>query len=278
MVRRCRPFLGTLVEVWASGPTTLVVPALDRAYGVIAEIHRIMSFHDHHSDLGKLHAASPGEVHRVHRWTWEVIRRSLELSKETEGAFDVTVGSHLIRWGLRPEVPCGAPGPFGNWQDVELLEPGLIRLKAPVRIDLGGIAKGFAVDRALDVLQEAGLASGGVNAGGDLRVFGPAPVPVQVRHPLSRSQCCFTETLTNAALASSSSVETLIRQEDRWIHHGIDPRSGCPAAPHLGVTVRARECWIADALTKVILVDAQAGARLLERYEAEAWVVSADLP
>jgi hypothetical protein len=119
-----------------------------------------------------------------------------------------------------------------------------VRFRRPVTIDLGGIAKGFAVDRAVEALQKAGAISGIVNAGGDLRVFGEHAQEVQIRHPLYPGRTAGMVRLRDRALATSA----------RYFAPALfDGRSRQPLPDEISVTVAARDCLTADALTKIAL-------------------------
>src|SRR6266851_1934957 len=176
VVRRARPLLGTLVEITVGGSTPpRAAPAIEAAFAAVERVHRLMSFHEAASDVSRLNRCAAREPVAVDPWTFAVLRESLELSRISDGAFDVTVGSELVRWELLP--PPGEAGPSkgegaGSWADLELLPLRRVRFRRPLIIDLGGIAQGFAVDRAIEPLRTAGMPWAVVNAGGDLRVFG----------------------------------------------------------------------------------------------------------
>jgi thiamine biosynthesis lipoprotein len=147
--------------------------AIDAAFAAVARVHALMSFHDSESDLSRLNAAA-GSAIAIDAWTYTVLRTARELNRHSNGLFDIGVAPVLQRLGMLPAAPansCTRREPLSR-DGFELLPDGLGRLKPDVRIDLGGIAKGFAVDRAVAALQERGIPSGLVNAGGDLKVFG----------------------------------------------------------------------------------------------------------
>ena len=242
--RRARPLLGTLVEIGirdgegdreGEGGGDAAVRA---AFEAIAHVQARMSRFDPASDLSRFHALAPGQAVVVDPETAEVLQAARWLHEETGGVFDVSLGSGAGGWrcdGLRLE-----------------------RLSASARIDLGGIAKGHAVDRAVRALRQHGCASGWVNAGGDLRVFGEACVPVMLRDEVRGGVRPFAS-LADAALASS--------------HFGPDSRSRAWGASHpCGVSVAAPRCLWADALTKVVAVSGDARHPALAKCEAQAWL------
>ena len=144
-----------------------------------------------------------------------------------------------------------------------------------MKIDLGGIAKGFAVDRAIEALRRHGIAEGLVNAGGDLSAFGPRVQAVDIRDPRQPDHPMCRVELRNAALASSAGRYDPVRAGDVSGCAVIDPLTAMPVRAILGATVCAPCCVIADALTKVVMNAGEAGAPILTHYGASALFVSA---
>jgi thiamine biosynthesis lipoprotein len=158
------------------------------------------------------------------------------------------------------------------------LLPGCrVRFRQPgIRIDLGGIAKGFAVDRAVEALRAHGMRSGLVNAGGDLSVFGPYPHTVHVRDPRDPRRLIRAVDVHEEALATSGGRFDLSQSCDTTGAAIIDPRTGKPVYGIRGATVRAPSCMLADALTKVVMIASQSALDLLKYFHASALVVLAD--
>jgi|SRR5712671_2583789 len=165
----------------------------------------------------------------------------------------------------------------GARDTIQLLPGNRVRFAAPsVKIDLGGIAKGFAVDCAVDALHRHGMAEGLVNAGGDLRAFGPRSHVVEVRDPRQPDRPLYRVWLCNAALASSAGRFDPVRSRNVLDSAVIDPATAMPVRSISGATVCAPGCVIADALTKVVMNAGEAAAPILEHYGADALFVSAD--
>jgi len=251
--RRARPLLGTFVEVSADGASPAAVHrAIDAAFHAVARIHRLMSVHDATSDLSRLNRAEPGRATTLHPWTRAVLRAALELHTASGGLFDVTAGAAPPRGG-------GGPG-------FQLLARGRARRTGPdVIIDLGGIAKGFAVDRAVRILRSHGATRGLVNAGGDLVAFGAPGALVAIRDPRRPGRALARVVVENAALASSGGGAAAI----------VDPRPTAPRPEILGATVTAPSCLLADALTKVVMIAGESAGPLLARYGAAALFLGA---
>ena len=160
IARRARPALGTICEVGADAP--IDARAFEAAFLAIAQVERALSIFDPESDIFRFNAAPAGAARKITEETACVLRVAAELQRESAGRFDVTQGTGPNDWSIN--------------------ENGrLFKQSDSVRIDLGGIGKGFAVDRAFEALSAAlGGAGCWVNAGGDLRVQG-MELPVQLR-------------------------------------------------------------------------------------------------
>jgi len=272
-VRRCRPLLGTFVEISASGlDDSRLQEAVDGAFAVVERIHRLMSVHDPGSELSLLNLQAASRARPVSRDTFTVLRRAETLAAASHGAFDPTVAPTLARWGLLPAwLDRDNPG---GWRDVWLLPGYKVRFRRPLALDLGGIAKGFAVDLAIQTLRLAGVTAAVVNAGGDLRVFGPQPSTIHLRHPTRPQAFVGTVPLDHAALATSSPCFTERQWRGRRVSHLVNPLRGQPITGSVSVTVRAPECWLADALAKVVLNAPRRARHLLAQYGAEAFIVA----
>jgi FAD:protein FMN transferase len=242
MIRRARPLLGTLVSIRADAAEA----ALNAAFAKVSMVHELMSAHCETSDVARIRREAHLRPVRVHRWTWRVLWCAKALSEASGGAFDVTLGRE------------GA-----SHADISLLPGQRVRLKRRAELDLGGIAKGFAVDRAVAALRRYGATTGSVNAGGDLRIFGELPQTVRVRIPASPCMTLPLATRNEGAFATSAG----------YFGAGpIDIRSGRRACEDRSITVAARSCMVADGLTKIV---AAAGPvpRLLARFHARAYLV-----
>src|SRR5262249_15578198 len=147
--------------------------AIDEAFSIISNIHDLMSFQQPESDLSRLNRDAAKGWIEVDWQTYEVLLRAQEIAKASGGAFDVTIAGRLVERNILLRLQgTHLPDTHANWGDVEL-EAGKVRFSRQLLIDLSGIAKGYAVDRAIESLRHKGATQACVNAGGDLRVFGP---------------------------------------------------------------------------------------------------------
>ena len=242
MTSRARPLLGTIVAIRTDGTDDAVLSA----FAAIERVHALMSAHSETGDLARINGEAHRRPVRVDTWTFKVLSCAVAISEASGGAFDVTLGRN------------GA-----SYRDIDLLPGRRIRLRRDARLDLGGIAKGFAVDRAVDALRRGGATCGSVNAGGDVRVFGRAAQTVRVRLP-SRPQL---------SIALPAARERAFATSAAYFGADLtDPRTGRPLRLAASVTVSASSCMLADALTKAV---AGLGPlpELLARFAARAFLV-----
>ena len=251
--------------------------AIHRAFECIRTVAERMSAHDPKSDLGRLYERGISEAVEVHPWTFTVIEAALFIYRLSHGIFDISVGDvlernrFLPRWHRRG-ITRAPPAP----SDIELLDDFRIRLRRPVRIDLGGIAKGFAVDRAVEVLMEAGAESGCVNAGGDFRIFGPHAELLLLRNPENPYQLVRIGEIQTGAVATSGTYFSRRHRRSGVATPLVDGRTRQSRNFYESITVIASSCMWADALTKVTAMDRQRGVSLLERFDARALFLCPD--
>lgn len=277
-VKRARPLLGTVVEIRAEAQmeASRLHAAIDAAFERMELVHRLMSYHDPESDLSRLNSCRAGRAHSVEPHTYEVLSAALHFARRSDGAFDPCVAQQLEQWGYLPVAP--GTGTAASWQDIELLSGNRVRLKRPARLDLGGIAKGYAVDLAAEMLQRANVQEIVVNAGGDIRVSGERSHHVGLRHPHALTSTVNPVQLQNSALATSGAYFSRRISGSRPVSALVDPRSREPYVLNNSVSVRAPTCMTADALTKVVLfAPAPLAERVLDECSAEAFVLQGEM-
>lgn len=279
-VRRARPLLGTFVEIEVAGAAkSKMDAAIDAAFEAIASVHRLMSFHEVDSDVSRLNREASSRAVNVHAWTFQVLESAIDLNRRSGGIFDITVAPILQNIGLLPSLDDNPPiaNEALSFDAVELLPENTVRFGHPeVKIDLGGIAKGFAVDQAVDLLRGFGIPSGLVNAGGDLAAFGPDPETAHIRDPRDPRRVMCSIKVSNEALASTGRRFDLFQSATTTGSAIVDPRIRKLTSMVDGATVRAPSCMMADALTKVAMIASMSAVDLLEHYLASALLISKD--
>ncbi len=270
-IRRCRPLLGTFVDITCQGSPS----DIGCAFAAIEKVDRLMSFHDPTSDIARMNRNAARRSVKVHPWTWGVLKCAQEFSCKSDGVFDITMARQLVKWDYLPRPNkrfCGD----GSWRDIVLDHKYVVRFRRPLVVDLGGIAKGYAVDRAVAALKDNGITAGIVNAGGDLRIFGSVSHLVHVRHPAEPARVAGAVRLRERAMATSGIY--FGRRKFRGKHVGplLDGRTSRPARELISVSVAAAECMVADALTKIVFTLRETAAGLLAQYHADAVLLERD--
>jgi FAD:protein FMN transferase len=233
-LRRAQLRLGTLVEIGAcADDASAASAAIGAAFVCIAAVEGRLSRFDSGSEIARFNAAPAGTSIAIDAETRQLLDAARALHDASDGLFDISLGSGPCDWH------CDGGG--------------LHKRAAAVRLDLGGIGKGFAVDAAVAALRACGVASGWANAGGDLRVFGALTLPIELRDEIGGGVRRFA-TLADGAFATSRLA--LGRERGSAGHASV-------AAP---------ECVWADALTKIVIASGDPRHPLLGRHEARAWL------
>jgi thiamine biosynthesis lipoprotein len=231
-VKRLRISLGTLVAVEATSTSVAAAEAaVEAAFAALTQISRRLHPHSADSDLARINNAPLQTCVAVHPSTCDLLNLARRLNTLTDGVFD----------------PC-LPSRAGRLQDIEVCT-GQLFCRAPVALDFGGFAKGYAVDCAIAALTSHGCTAGLVNAGGDLRVFGARTEPILLRGPAGE----LTQIeLSDAALAVSDADSQRRPAE----HQGYYIRARALGDSQLRryAAVVAKEAVVADALTKCVLL------------------------
>ena len=266
--KRAKPLLGTIVEIAIPYQDEVTFQRItDIAFRRIEEIHRAMSFHEAESDLRKLANARAGDIVAVSPDTWNTLQLALEIEAVSDAIFNVTIAPALVQSG---QLPCPAPekpAPTTLAHAVALDSDARVRVNERVWIDLGGIAKGYAVDAAVEALQTE-VACGVVNAGGDLRVFGELHHTVSVRIPTAPNRAMPIAELTNLSVATSA---TYYSAADNIV--GDRDAGSCQS---VSVSVIAPTCAVADALTKILWLknpESEAVKKVLSHFHANAALI-----
>src|SRR5262245_34594387 len=275
-IRRCRPMLGTFVEVAGSGTNAASLErGIDAAFAAVGKVHRLMSFHDPDSDVSRMNRDAFPKSVIVHPWTWKVLETAQRFAQESNGVFDIAIARILASRGYLPRTEY-QPDNAATWRDIFLRKNCRVFFRRPLVIDLGGIAKGFAVDRAVEVLKRTRATAGIVNAGGDLRVFGSASQLLHLRHPAEPNRAAGALRLRERAIATSAIYFGRTSSRRPWVSPILDGRTGRATRDFISVTVGAANCMTADALTKIVFALRERAAPLLTQYSADAVLLEQD--
>ncbi len=267
-----RPLLGTYVSIEAThAEPHIASAAVDAAFDAIETVHRLMSAFDGNSDVSRINARAHREAVAVHRWTADVLRLSQTLHHDSDGLFDCGIAPHLARWDMLP--PDTTTCPESSVAHLRIDEAGYVSSSRPVRLDLGGIAKGYAADRAAEAALAAGATGVVVNAGGDLRIVGTAEEVIYLRHPSRPSQVCEAGVLSDGAIATSGTYFSKRQHPSGWVSALVNPLNGQALLDEASYSVIAPRCALADALTKVLALSRNPHHPCLQRHGAQALII-----
>ena len=250
-IKRCKPLLGTYVEVSVLSENNNNNTLIDLSECVFSEIQRIenlMSFHDLDSELSYINREAYNYPCSISKDMEEVLLAALNLSKVTNGIYDISIAPSLVRNGILPDQSIDVDD-RANWQDISIAN-GKISFKRKLLIDLGGIAKGYAVDRALCLVEDQ-VKNITVNAGGDLRIkeWSGESVGIKASDTKGSNSLIFVP-MHQAALATSSNYYMDVNKSAI-----IDPFTKKELKDKKSISVFASSCMLADALTKVAFLD-----------------------
>jgi thiamine biosynthesis lipoprotein len=279
-IERARPLLGTLVAVRVQGAAPRRAHrAIERAFSALAEIHRLMSFQEAASDVSRINREAARQPVVVHAHTYRVLAWAAHIAHVSDGIFDVSIAGRLVEWGILA-APAAAPpvDPNATFRDIELLPGRQVRCRRPLWLDLSGIAKGYAVDRAIAALAHSGITDACVNAGGDLRILGRQAESVALRAAVPSTGSLPMVEIEGGALATSSGHVTRRRHAELWVSAHVAGHTGHAIDARTTVSVCASRCVVADALTKVVLADPARGGEVLGHFGAGAYLHHPDYP
>ncbi len=275
--------MGCDFEVFAFGEErTHVRAAAEAAIEEIERIEHLLSHYLPDSEISYINAHAANEPVHVHPEVFDLIARALRLSEQTEGAFDITVMPLIRCWGFfegEGRVPdrrtlAEAMERVGfTHLHLDHEENSIAFDTEGVEIHLGAIGKGYAVDRAIEVLREAGVPAAMVHGGhSSVCAYGGMPGmrgwQVNLPHPLEPERSMAYLLLCDRAISTSASTEQFFERGGRRYGHILDPRSGLPVQSNLlSVSVLADEATVADALSTAFFVLGEEGIRrYVQRY------------
>jgi len=253
------------VELWAEDQDKQrAEQAIDAVMKEMRHIDESMSVYKPTSEISRVNAQAATRPVKISRELFNLLTTALEYSRITEGAFDITYASvgymYDFRERKRPsEQQIESALPAVNYRHVLLdAAHSTVRFSQPgVRIDLGGIAKGYSVDRGIEILQARGFTHALVNAGGDSRVIGDRfgkPWIIGIRHPDHPDQVITRVPLTDRAFSTSGDYERYFDEGGVRYHHIIDPHTGHSASKVRSATVMAPTATRTDGLSKTAFV------------------------
>lgn len=278
--RRVRYLMGSFFEITAYGEKEVCEKGMTTAFMEIARVERLLSIYRPQSDLARLNAFRKRGTFSTDPELFEVLSQSLQYAEKSGGAFDPTSAPLIRRWGFGPGE--GRSTPPGREEIASLLgrvgfrqvrlNAGKIELlKEDIEINLGGIGKGYAIDRGIEKLRLHGISSALVGCGSTVYALGTPPGEagwrIDIQDPRREEGRIASVLLRNQALSTSGDYEKYFIFEGRRFSHLIDPRTGCPTEGIASVSVIAPSAMEADALsTAAFILGEPDGRTFLEGF------------
>lgn len=269
--------MGTTIhtEVWHQDPQ-LAEQVADEVINIMNHVDQLMSPYIESSELSLVNRQASQAPVQISDELFKVIERSIFYSELTHGAFDITYASigymYDFREAIRPSRnQLDSHVQYINYKNI-VLDPSdnSVFFRDPnVRIDLGGIAKGFAVDLAIEKAAQSGVKNILVTAGGDSRILGDRagrPWVIGIRHPMDKNRVIAKLPLADESLSTSGDYERYFDEDGVRYHHILDPKTGDSARDVRSVTILGPQAMDTDALsTSVFVMGPKKGLELLDR-------------
>lgn len=279
--------LGTqaYIEFWS--PDANAAEIITQVQAEFERINQLMSPYISSSELSILNREAANSAVQVSDELYQLLRQARQVSELSNGAFDITFASvgfyYDYRAGKKPDrSQLLQQRQYVNYQSVQLLSDNKVRFAQPgVKIDLGGIAKGYAVERAMKIIAAADIKHAQLTAGGDSRLLGDKrgkPWLVGIRHPRQDAKYAATLPLQDTAISTSGDYERYFIEEGVRYHHILDPKTGQSTTGLMSVSVIGADTGRTDALsTTLFVLGLQQGMQLIEQIpDYEAIFISAD--
>ncbi|MBI5143869.1 MAG: FAD:protein FMN transferase [Candidatus Omnitrophica bacterium] len=276
-----KPLMGSMVQIKAPVDERqdegMVGGAIRKAFEEIERIERIFSTYKEDSDISRINRLKPDEALKVQDEVFDLIEESIEFNKKTRGAFDITVKPLVDLWNgakTKNVIPTdeqikNALARIGS-QDIILdrVHSTISFKKEGMALDMGGIAQGYATDRAIRILKENGIEDAIVNLGGDMYCLGRKSKAdlwkVGIQHPRKKNELYLEIKLEDKAINTSGDYEKYFMLNGKRYSHIIDPRTGYPIGDKtVSATIIAADCTSADALATALCVLGQEGMDII---------------
>lgn len=287
LVKRGQMHMGTLVFLTAVAKDEQVAhDAIQKGFAEIHRLEEMLSTWISESELSRVNAGAGRTAIPVSLETLDVLTKSLEMELLTEGGFNIAIGPAVEAWNVSREGRIPTVEELGAlWSLIQLenlqldRESSKVFLRVPgMRLDIGGIGKGYAADLAATVMKQAGATAGVVAISGDIKTFGRMPDGERfvfgIQHPRNEGALLGQLELENEAVSTAGDYQRFFMKDGIRYHHILDPQTLQPARLSQSVTVVAKEGVVADGLdTGIFVMGPEKGMALIESLEGVEGVI-----
>ncbi|MDI6728343.1 MAG: FAD:protein FMN transferase [Thermodesulfovibrionales bacterium] len=296
LFKETRTSMYTVVEITVSSDSAeKAKTAIDRAFNELDRLARLLNFYSEDSEVSIINRNAGDKPVKVSPETLEIIDKALYVSENTEGAFDITVGPVVRLWDFQNNV---LPDEKMIKERLKLVgyrnvivdkEKSTVFLKTKgVQIDLGGIIKGYAADRAVEILKKNGIKSGIVAVAGDIKMFGKRPPTgsdnglwnVGIQNPRQKSdrdEIIAAIGLSDTGISTSGDYQKFFIKDGKRYHHLLNPKTGYPVYDCQSATVITKDAVFTDAFaTGIFILGPRKGMDVLKRLGFDGVIVDRD--
>jgi len=287
--RKSKILMDTLVTITVvSSSKDSAEKAIDTAFSEIEKLEKLFNFFSPESELSLINKNAGISEVKVSQDTLDILDKTLYVSEKTEGAFDATIGAVITLYDFYKKVKPEDSSIKKNLSFVNYRYLMIDRNKSTaflkkrgMHIDLGGISKGYAADKAVETLKRNRIHSGLVSVAGDIKAFGlkpdGRPWKIGIRNPRAKGQeddIMATIELTDTAISTSGDYERSFINDGKRYHHLLNPRTGYPAEGCQSVSIITKECAFTDAFaTGIFILGPEKGIKTLEKMGFDGVIV-----
>lgn len=287
--RKSKILMDTLVTITVvSSSKDSAEKAIDTAFSEIEKLEKLFNFFSPESELSLINKNAGISEVKVSQDTLDILDKTLYVSEKTEGAFDATIGAVITLYDFYKKVKPEDSSikkklSFVNYRYlmIDRNKSTAFLKKRGMHIDLGGISKGYAADKAVETLKRNRIHSGLVSVAGDIKAFGlkpdGRPWKIGIRNPRAKGQeddIMATIELTDTAISTSGDYERSFINDGKRYHHLLNPRTGYPAEGCQSVSIITKECAFTDAFaTGIFILGPEKGIKTLEKMGFDGVIV-----
>ncbi len=287
--RISRPMMGTEINLSLVGDKILVAGAAEKAFNEIDRIENLMSSWKNGTDISRINKGSWRRPVLISEESYNLIDKSIKLSSQTDGAFDISYAGIAFLWNYKDKnfvTPSKSKIkkylPRVNYENIRLfeVEKAIGFRKKGMKIGLGALAKGYAIQKTVEILKKSGVEAGIAEEGGDLQVFGTnngRNWKTGLMHPRKNSLLLTIELLDMDSIATSGDYARVIKKGKKRFHHIIDPRTGAPTETVSSVSVIGKDPVLTDAVATALFVMGLDGVKKLSKLYPHLMFIVVDL-
>jgi FAD:protein FMN transferase len=290
VVKRAQMHMGTLVAITAVAPDLEAGhKAIQAGFNEVKRLERLLSTWIPESELSRVNAEAGSRPVPVSKETLDLVVRSLDLARLTDGGFNIAMGPAVEAWSVteRRRIPSDEElrrlKALVDWTSIEINSAArtIFLPRKGMKIDVGGIGKGYAADLAVEQMKRAGAHAGVVALSGDIKTFGELPgtagFPVGIKHPRKEGTVIALIDLQDEAISTAGDYERFFERDGVRYHHILDPQTLRPARACQSVTVIGKEGMLVDGLdTGIFVLGPERGMALIERLPGVEAVIIDD--